>query len=50
MDFVENVRVPHEFFVSLVETVKPVFTPTTHDVAGRECVPLELKVGAARVV
>ena len=50
MNFVENFRVPYEFFLSLVETVKPVFTSATHDVAGRECVPLELKVGAVRVV
>ena len=50
MKFVENSRVPYECFVSLVETVKPVFTTATNDVAGRECVPLELKVGAVRVV
>ncbi|CAN0128698.1 unnamed protein product, partial [Laminaria digitata] len=42
--FKEHFRVPYDFFVNLVETVKPVFTTATHDVAGRECVPLELKV------
>ena len=29
VNFVENFRVPYEFFVSLVETVKPVFTSAT---------------------
>lgn len=45
--FVEHFRIPYDVFVSLVETVKSVFTCDTHDVAGRECVPLELKVRVA---
>lgn len=48
--FVEHFRVPYEVFVSLMETGKSVFACDTHDVAGRECVPLKLKVrGACRL-
>ncbi|CAM9553933.1 unnamed protein product, partial [Ascophyllum nodosum] len=45
--FVVAFRVPYEMFRGIVEAVAPAFPSATHDVAGRECIPLELKVCAA---
>ena len=42
--FVVAFRVPYEMFRGIVEAVAPAFPSATHDVAGRECIPLELKV------
>ena len=40
-------RVPYEFFLLLVEVVRPWFGTVTRDVAQRECVPVALKVRSA---
>ena len=42
--FVVAFRVPYEMFRGLVEAVAPAFPSPTQDVAGRECILLELKV------
>lgn len=44
VEFRRRFRVPYEFFLWLVETVKPWFANVTQDVARRECVPVTLKV------
>ena len=43
-DFRSDFRVPYEFFLTFVEMIRPVFPASTHDITGRDCVPLELKV------
>ena len=43
-EFRSDFRVPYEFFLTFVEMVRPVFPGSTHDITGRDCVPLELKV------
>lgn len=48
--FVTAFRVPYEMFRSIVETVAPAFPAATQDVAGRECIPVELKVCLVFVV
>ncbi|CAM9552279.1 unnamed protein product, partial [Laminaria digitata] len=42
--FRRRFRVPYEFFLLLVEVVKPWFGNVTRDVAKRDCVPVTLKV------
>ena len=42
--FVVAFRVPYQMFVGIVEAVAPAFPAAAHDVAGRECIPVELKV------
>lgn len=44
--FRSDFRVPYEFFLHFVDLVRTIFPTATRDVAGRQCVPLELKVGA----
>lgn len=43
-EFRRRFRVPYEFFLLLVEVVKPWFGNVTQDVARRDCVPVTLKV------
>ncbi|CAB1110270.1 unnamed protein product [Ectocarpus sp. CCAP 1310/34] len=45
--FVGAFRVSYEMFLGIVKVVAPAFPAAAHDVAGRECVPVELKVCAA---
>ena len=47
--FRSDFRVPYEFFLHFVDLVRTIFPTATRDVAGRQCVPLELKVGALDV-
>ena len=42
--FVVSFRVPYQMFIGIVEAVAPAFPGAAHDVAGRECIPVELKV------
>ena len=42
--FVVAFRVPCPMFLGIVEAVAPAFPAAAHDVAGRECIPVELKV------
>ena len=42
--FVVAFRVPYQMFLGIVEAVAPAFPAAAHDVAGRECIPVELKV------
>ena len=42
--FVVAFRVPYQMFVGIVEAVAPAFPVAAHYVAGRECIPVELKV------
>ncbi|CAB1111444.1 unnamed protein product [Ectocarpus sp. CCAP 1310/34] len=42
--FRSDFRVPYEFSRHFVDLVRTVFPTATRDVAGRQCVPLELKV------
>ena len=42
--FVVAFRVPYPMFLGIVEAVAPAFPAAAHDVAGRECIPVELKV------
>lgn len=42
--FVIAFRVPYEMFLGIVEAVAPAFPAATHDVAARQCIPVELKV------
>ena len=37
-------RVPYPMFLGIVEAVAPAFPAAAHDVAGRECIPVELNV------
>lgn len=46
-EFRRQFRVPYEFFLLLVEVVKPWFGTATRDVAQRDCVPVTLKVWCA---
>lgn len=46
-EFRRHFRVPYEFFLLLVEVVRPWFGTVTRDVAQRECVPVTLKVRSA---
>ena len=43
-DFASHFRVSYDIFLFIMEAVKPVFSACTHDVAGRPCPPLKLKV------
>ncbi|CAM9817255.1 unnamed protein product, partial [Pylaiella littoralis] len=45
--FVEAFRIPYEMFRGIVEAMAPAFPTATRDVAGRECIPVELKVCVA---
>ena len=45
--FVVAFRVPYQMFLGIVEAVAPAFPAAAHDVAGRECIPVELKVRLA---
>lgn len=47
--FVTAFRIPYEMFLGIVEAVSPAFPAASHDVAGRECIPVELKVRAVLV-
>ncbi|CAN0170032.1 unnamed protein product [Ascophyllum nodosum] len=50
-DFASHFRVSYDIFLFIMEAVKPVFSACTHDVAGRPCPPLKLKVlGALNVL
>ena len=42
--FVEAFRIPYEMFRGIVEAMAPAFPTATRDVAGRECIPVELNV------
>ena len=42
--FVVAFRVPYQMFLGIVEAVAPAFPAAAHDVAGRECLPVELNV------
>ena len=42
--FVVAFRVLYQMFLGIVEAVAPAFSAATHDVAGWECIPVELKV------
>ena len=46
-DFASHFRVSYDKFMFVMEAVKPVFSGCTHDVAGRPCPPLKLKVGSS---
>ena len=37
-------RVPYQMFLGIVVAVAPAFPAAAHEVAGRECIPVELKV------
>lgn len=41
---VRDLRVPYKFFLTFVDMARPVFPASTHDINGRDCVPLELRV------
>ena len=43
-DFASHFRVSYDIFLFIMEAVKPAFSGCTHDVAGRPCAPLKLKV------
>ena len=42
-------RLPYEIYLGVLDAVKSIFPSASRDVAGRECVPVELKVSRLRL-